>query len=146
VLCVDETSQIQALNRTQPGAPMKKSATMTHDYKRNGTTTLFAALNEKTGEDIGDCLPRHRAKELIRFLTKIDRSVADNLNLRLHDHGSTSSGGCSQRSHVRKSAAACSRDRRARAALNAVKIGNQSLESEHWQLELSKRELLSDRE
>jgi hypothetical protein len=69
VLCVDEKSQIQALDRTQPGLPMKKgrAQTMTHDYKRNGTTTLFAALDVKTGEVIGECLPRHRAKEFIRF-------------------------------------------------------------------------------
>ena len=67
VLCVDEKSQIQALDRTQPGLPMKKgrAQTMTHDYKRNGTTTLFAALDV-----IGECLPRHRAKEFIRFLKK----------------------------------------------------------------------------
>ena len=78
VLCVDEKSQIQALDRTQPGLPMKKgrAATMTHDYKRNGTTTLFAALDVKTGEVIGECLPRHRAKEFLRFLKKIDRIVA----------------------------------------------------------------------
>jgi hypothetical protein len=62
VLCVDEKSQIQALDRTQPGLPLKKgrAATMTHEYKRNGTTTLFAALNVKTGEVIGKCLPPHR--------------------------------------------------------------------------------------
>ena len=78
VLCVDEKSQIQALDRTQPGLPMKKgrAATMTHDYKRNGTTTLFAALDVKTGIVIGECQPRHRAKEFIRFLKKIDRAVA----------------------------------------------------------------------
>jgi len=83
VLCVDEKSQIQALDRTQPGLPMKKgrAATMTHDYKRNGTTTLFAALNVKTGEVIGECLPRHRAKEFIRFLKKIDRVVAKHLDV-----------------------------------------------------------------
>ena len=77
VLCVDEKSQIQALDRTQPGLPMKKgrAQTMTHDYKRNGTTTLFAALDVKTGKVIGECLPRHRAKEFIRFLKKIDRAV-----------------------------------------------------------------------
>ena len=57
--------------------------TMTHDYKRNGTTTLFAALNVKTGEVIGECLPRHRAKEFIRFLKKIDRTVAKHLDLHL---------------------------------------------------------------
>ena len=85
VLCVDEKSQIQALDRTQPGLPIKKgrAATMTHDYKRNGTTTLFAALNVKTGEVIGECLPRHRAKEFIRFLKKIDSTVAAHLDLHL---------------------------------------------------------------
>jgi len=83
VLCVDEKSQIQALDRTQPGLPMKKgrAATMPHDYKRNGTTTLFAALDVKTGEVIGECLPKHRAKEFIRFLKKIDRIVAKHLDV-----------------------------------------------------------------
>ena len=83
VLCVDEKSQIQALDRTQPGLPIKKgrASTMTHDYKRNGTTTLFAALDAKTGEVIGECLPRHRAKEFLRFLKKIDRSVAKHLDV-----------------------------------------------------------------
>jgi transposase len=92
VLSVDEKSQIQALDRTQPGLPMKKgrAGTMTHDYKRNGTTTLFAALvaakaksvtQMQTGEVIGECMPRHRAKEFLRFLKKIDRSVAKPLNV-----------------------------------------------------------------
>ena len=83
VLCVDEKSQIQALDRTQPGLPMKKgrAATMTHDYKRNGTTTLFAALDVKTGEVIGECLPRHRAKEFLRFLKKIERTVPKHLGI-----------------------------------------------------------------
>lgn len=83
VLCVDEKSQIQALDRTQPGLPMKKgrAATMTHDYKRNGTTTLFAALDVKTGKVIGECLPKHRAKEFIRFLNKINRNVAKRLDV-----------------------------------------------------------------
>lgn len=83
VLCVDEKSQIQALDRTQPGLPMKKgrAETMTHDYKRNGTTTLFAALDVKTGEVIGECLPKHRAKEFIRFLNKIDRTVTKGLDV-----------------------------------------------------------------
>ena len=83
VLCVDEKSQIQALDRTQPGLPMKKgrAETMTHDYKRHGTTTLFAALDVKTGEVIGECLPRHRAKEFLRFLKKIDASVAKHLDV-----------------------------------------------------------------
>jgi len=81
VLCVDAKSQIQALDRTQPGLLMKKgrAETMTHDYKRHGTTTLFAALDVKTGEVIGECLPKHRAKEFIRFLKKIDASVDKHL-------------------------------------------------------------------
>lgn len=85
VLCVDEKSQIQALDRTQPGLPLKKgrAATMTHDYKRHGTTTLFAALDAKTGEVIGQCLPRHRAAEFIRFLRTIDRNTAKHLDVHL---------------------------------------------------------------
>ena len=85
VLCVDEKSQIQALDRTQPGLPLKKgrAETMTHDYKRNGTTTLFAALDVKTGQVIGECLPKHRAKEFIRFLKTIERNVAKGLDLHL---------------------------------------------------------------
>jgi transposase len=77
VLCVDEKSQIQALDRTQPGLPLKKgrAATMTHDYKRHGTTTLFAALDVKSGHVIGECLPRHRAKEFLKFLRSIDKAV-----------------------------------------------------------------------
>jgi hypothetical protein len=70
VFSVDEKSQIQALDRTQPGLPMKKGrcATMTHDYKRNGTTTLFAALNVLDGTVIGRNMQRHRHPEFIRFL------------------------------------------------------------------------------
>ena len=85
VLCVDEKSQIQALDRTQPGLPMKRgrAATMTHDYKRHGTTTLFAALDVKTGFVIGECLPRHRAKEFICFLRRIDRTIQKHLDLHL---------------------------------------------------------------
>jgi len=77
VLSVDEKSQIQALDRTQPGLPMKKGrgATMTHDYKRNGTTTLFAALNTLTGEVIGRNMQRHRHQEFIRFLNAIEREI-----------------------------------------------------------------------
>jgi transposase len=77
VLCVDEKSQIQALDRTQPGLPLKKgrAATMTHDYKRHGTTTLFTALDVKSGIVIGDCMPRHRAREFLTFLRRIDRAV-----------------------------------------------------------------------
>lgn len=85
VLCVDEKSQIQALDRTQPGLPMKKgrAATMTHDYKRHGTTTLFAALDVASGIVIGECQPKHRAKEFLRFLKKIDRVVQKHLDLHL---------------------------------------------------------------
>ncbi len=74
VLSLDEKSQIQALDRTQPGLPMKqgRAGTMTHDYKRNGTTTLFAALDVLKGEVIGQCLPRHRHQEFLTFLTTID--------------------------------------------------------------------------
>jgi transposase len=85
VLCVDEKSQIQALDRTQPGLPMKKGrcGTMTHDYKRNGTTTLFAALSMIDGKVIGDCMPRHRHQEFIRFLRKIDGETPTGLDLHL---------------------------------------------------------------
>lgn len=70
VVSIDEKSQIQALDRTQPGLPLKpgKCATMTHDYKRNGTTTLFAALNILDGTVIGRCMPKHTHKEFIKFL------------------------------------------------------------------------------
>jgi transposase len=83
VLCVDEKSQIQALDRTQPGLPMKKGrcGTMTHDYKRNGTTTLFAALEVLTGKVVGQCHPRHRHQEFIRFLKKIDREFPGPMEL-----------------------------------------------------------------
>ena len=85
VLCVDEKSQIQALDRTQPGLPLKKGrcGTMTHDYKRNGTTTLFAALSMLDGQVIGDCMPRHRHQEFIRFLKKIDAETPTELDLHL---------------------------------------------------------------
>jgi transposase len=85
VLCVDEKSQIQALERTQPGLPMKKgrAGTMTHDYKRHGTTTLFAALNVLTGEVIGQCLPRHRHDEFLVFLKKVDKETPAGLDLHL---------------------------------------------------------------
>jgi len=77
VLSLDEKSQIQALDRTQPGLPMKKGrcATMTHDYKRHGTTTLFAALDILEGKVIGRCMQRHRHQEFIRFLNAVDRQV-----------------------------------------------------------------------
>jgi len=85
VLSVDEKTSIQALDRTQPGLPMKKGRcqTMTHDYKRHGTTTLFAALNLLDGKVIGQCVPRHRAKEFIAFLRKIDRETPPELALHL---------------------------------------------------------------
>src|SRR6478736_6795456 len=77
VLAVDEKSQIQALDRTQPGLPMKKGrcGTMTHDYKRNGTTTLFAALNMLDGTVIGRCMQQHRHQEFIRFLNTVEAAV-----------------------------------------------------------------------
>jgi transposase len=77
VLSVDEKSQIQALDRTQPGLPMKqgRAGTITHDYKRNGTTTLFAALNVLDGSVIGQCMQRHRHQEFLRFLNRIERDV-----------------------------------------------------------------------
>jgi len=85
VLCVDEKSQIQALDRTQPGLPLQKGrcGTMTHDYKRNGTTTLFAALSMLDGKVIGDCMPRHRHQEFLRFLHKIDAETLPELDLHL---------------------------------------------------------------
>jgi transposase len=85
VLSVDEKSQIQALDRTQPGLPMKRgrAGTMTHDYKRNGTTTLFAALNTLDGRVIGQCLPRHRHQEFLEFLRTINRQTRKELDLHL---------------------------------------------------------------
>jgi hypothetical protein len=77
VLSVDEKSQIQALDRTQPGLPLKKGryGTMTHDYVRNGTTTLFAALDVLKGTVIVRCMQRHRHQEFIRFLNAIEAEV-----------------------------------------------------------------------
>jgi transposase/DNA-binding CsgD family transcriptional regulator len=85
VLCVDEKSQIQALDRTQPGLPIKKGrcGTMTHDYKRNGTTTLFAALETLQGRVIGQCFQRHRHQEFIRFLRTIDEEFPGKVPLHL---------------------------------------------------------------
>jgi transposase len=85
VLSIDEKSQIQALDRTQPGLPMKKgrAGTMTHDYKRHGTTTLFAALNMLDGTVIGECMARHRQGEFLRFLKRIDRQTPAELDLHL---------------------------------------------------------------
>jgi transposase len=85
VLCMDEKSSVQALDRTQPSLPMKKgrAGTMTHDYKRHGTTTLFAALNVLTGTVIGQCLPRHRHTEFLKFLRTIDREVPRGLQVHM---------------------------------------------------------------
>lgn len=85
VLCVDEKSQIQALDRTQPGLPIKKGrcGTMTHDYKRNGTTTLFAALEVLSGRVIGQCHERHRHQEFLRFLRRLDREFPGKTPLHL---------------------------------------------------------------
>ena len=85
VLCLDEKSQIQALDRTQPGLPLKKGrcGTMTHDYKRNGTTTLFAALNVLNGKVIGECHGRHRHQEWLRFLRRLDNEFPSRLKLHL---------------------------------------------------------------
>jgi hypothetical protein len=85
VLCVDEKSQIQALDRTQPGLPLKKGrcGTMTHDYKRNGTTTLFAALELLQGRVIGQCSARHRHQEWLRFLCHLDKEFPGDVPLHL---------------------------------------------------------------
>ena len=97
VLCVDEKTQIQALDRTQPGLPMKRGrlGTMTHDYKRNGTTCLFAALDILQGKVIGQCYTRHRHQEFLRFLRRLDAEfpgdvvlhlVMDNYGTHKHDN------------------------------------------------------------
>ena len=85
VLCLDEKSQIQALDRTQPGLPLKpgRGQTMTHDYKRNGTATLFAALNAANGEVFGLCQERHRHQEWLKFLRLIDQTIPQNRELHL---------------------------------------------------------------
>src|SRR5271163_1430921 len=83
VLCVDEKSQIQALDRTQPGLPLKQGrcGTMTHDYKRNGTTTLFAALEVAQGQVIGQCYARHRHQEFLKFLQRLDAEFPGEVRL-----------------------------------------------------------------
>lgn len=85
VLCADEKSSVQALDRTQASLPMTRGRgeTMTHDYKRHGTTTLFAALDAATGKVIGQCLPKHRHQEFLKFLRTIDREVPDHLAVHL---------------------------------------------------------------
>lgn len=91
VLCLDEKSQIQALDRTQPGLPLKRGrcGTMTHDYKRNGTTTLFAALSLLDGKVIGQCVPRHRHQEFLKFLRHLDGEfpAAVTLHLVMDNYG-----------------------------------------------------------
>ena len=96
VFAFDEKSRIQALDRTQPGLPWKKGrcGTMTHDYKRHGTTTLFAALNVATGEVIHKCMPRHRHREFLRFMAEVEKRVDPELDLHVildnystHKHG-----------------------------------------------------------
>jgi transposase len=83
VFSFDEKSQIQALDRTQPGLPLKKgrAGTMTFDYKRHGTTTLFAALDVATGEVLHDCMPRHRHQEFLRFMKRVEKSVERGLKI-----------------------------------------------------------------
>lgn len=85
VLCVDEKSQIQALDRTQPGLPLKRGrcGTVTHDYKRHGTTTLFAALQVVEGKVIGECYPRHRHQEFLKFLRRLDGEFPGQVALHL---------------------------------------------------------------
>ena len=85
VLCMDEKSSVQALDRTQPSLPMipGRAQTMTHDYKRHGTTTLFAALDVLTGTVIGTCMPKHRHQEFLKFLRTIDRQVPKDLAIHL---------------------------------------------------------------
>jgi len=85
VLSCDEKSEVQALDRTQPALPLKRgrAATMTHDYKRNGTTTLFAALNVLNGQVIGQCPPRHRHTEWLKFLEQIDHETPQDKTLHL---------------------------------------------------------------
>lgn len=83
VFSFDEKSQIQALDRTQPGLPLKRgrAGTMTHDYKRHGTTTLFAALEVATGQVIHECMPRHRHQEFLKFIKTVDRNVEPRLEI-----------------------------------------------------------------
>lgn len=85
VLCMDEKSSVQALDRTQPSLPMKKgrAGTMTHDYKRHGTTSLFAALDVASGKVIGQCQPQHRHTEFLKFLKKIEVEVPAGLEVHL---------------------------------------------------------------
>ena len=101
VLSLDENSQIQALDRTQPGLPLKRGrcGTMTHDYKRNGASTLFAVLDVLEGRVIGHCMQRHRHQEFIRFLNAVEGFFAKLTKQRLkrgvfHSLVSLQAGGC----------------------------------------------------
>jgi transposase len=94
VLCIDEKTMIQALDRTQPGLPIKrgKAGTMTHDYKRNGTVDLYAALDILSGEVVGQCTARHRHQEFLSFLRKLDREFPKSLEMHVVlDNSSTHS-------------------------------------------------------
>ena len=100
VLCVDEKSQIQALDRTAPILPLRPGVPerQTHDDQRHGTTTLFAAFNILNGRVIGSCLPRHRGREFIQFLNQLEREVPPELDIHLIlDHYSTHQGAAVQR-------------------------------------------------
>ena len=79
VFCIDEKTSIQALDRTQPGLPLKKGrcGTMTHDYKRNGTSTLFAALEVATGRVIGECYQKHTHKEFLKFIKQVESQTEE---------------------------------------------------------------------
>jgi hypothetical protein len=105
VLSVDDKSQIQALDRTQPGLPMKKgrAGTMTHDYKRHGTTTLFAALNVLDGTVIGRNMQRHRHQEFIRFLNAIEAQVPTRKEI----HAIVPSSTTTQPTSIRRCADGC---------------------------------------
>jgi transposase len=95
VLSCDEKSQIQALDRTQPSLPFRsgRTKTVTHDYKRNGTSTLFAALNTLNGQVLSMCAPRHRHQEWLRFLQMIDRETPAHLQIRKRPTGLTAAAG-----------------------------------------------------
>jgi transposase len=85
VFCIDEKTSIQALDRTQPGLPFKKGrcGTVTHDYKRNGTSTLFAALEVASGKVIGECYQKHTHKEFLNFLKKVERQTDQDKNIHI---------------------------------------------------------------
>jgi len=114
VLCVDEKSQIQALDRTQPGLPLKKGrcGTMTHDYKRHGTTTLFAALEVAQGKVIGQCFARHRHQEFLKFLKRLDTEFPVELKLHMVLDNYVTHGGLKQHSGASSAVLSCGRSKR----------------------------------